>query len=377
MTQHHLSALLVSALCLATGCPLPSAPVPRVPGVPTGQFELWGEYRSMGKTSRLALSTIQDRFRLEQEGVVVIGSLSDADSIMVLVPDEETFFRSSKKRLAALARAGGASRSAHQRYRSALQSSRAAVVYEAVDRLFQSPCQSVDGHASCAHTQAGDLQTWVHTYDHVQPTGAGVIGTSKRKEFRMEHVYDTKRGLLLSARGDAGTGMQWSLTPDPAASPAALEASLFEVPASYREVLSDEDLNLTRKPVGSEDMLAGQTLRSGSVFVIDEPSPPARPEWSIVREQWRARGGAGVVKITSAFSVSDAELAEPPLRLGTDFVVERWDPETLAGDHSLQLKDGSLVFCAGGRLFKVHVHPDDLSEEHLVSLCRALAERHR
>lgn len=344
-------------------------------------FEIRGRFNPAGQASMdFHLSTKQGRLRLEKDNLVVLKQLGDSGENIALDTDQKTFFRFSPRKAARLQSNSVAS----SRYKKAVSVSGVFMLSDFY-RRFSTPCSRAEEmlgvHAECSHTGKEDgLQFWSHRKTNSSLTLRGF----EKYSLTIHHEYDAGKGLIMSESFSDKRKLGSSLS---VSSAEPISPSLFQVPAAYTEVFSeDELLSDSVKRIGWPEMIEGLSLREGELDVEDIPMPPQAAKWKVVSEKWRLpqkESVALVVQIRTTTPTTPQEFGDgPPEDAGWGFSNVKWDPQTEVGDRSYRPQgfgqsQNFMIFSQDGLLYRVTISPESQAEDKLLPLCLALAKKAR
>lgn len=361
--------LLVLALLL--GC----NQAPSQPAVPLAEMEITGTLRLPDEEVGITLSTIKDRFRIEREGKIFIGSIKDRSWGIIVHPDSKRYYHFSQERYRALWDRHDEMRELRtaaiaRRHDSAPAKASMSSARGLLGRILQSPCERMKGnfggHTKCEFS-GEDLVVFHHEVSRRSAINAGYKKTVRT----VEHQYDTKLGLLISEVHDSyRTSFQDIKAVE-------LDLSVFGAPEGYQEMLTDEVLEETTPEIlGWESMVEGETLRCFP-DAMDHPSPPSPLQWVSLKEKWRVPGDRPPklsVHIETFAPQRGQDLTISPLKVGHTTKATQWDSDTLVGERSFQKKENEIVFTQNGRLYSVGVYPK-AKAGILLPVCRKLAAK--
>lgn len=310
------------------------------------------------------ISTKKKKFRLERDGWVFLGDLSEKGPILVLSPDTRRYFQLDPDRIGQVGKSYG--QAASSRYRDVWQRFESFRKQD-LTGAFVNPCQAVAQgndrkHPPCEFQDLGQgLQRRTHTFKNA-------------RQGQVIHTYHTRLGVLTSAPRDPYF--------DKIKEVESFASDRFEVPKDFLEYLSDEHLD---DPffgfLGHARMIQSMPMSGFMSKLEHDPPFPQEPVWTIQQEQWTLSGGSMPgLHITRFFPHRGFDFEKTPFE-AAKLKVPKWDEVTEVGTHSYRPERSSgydtLIFASNGRLFRVSVYTYTPLKPHLVTLARAVAERDR
>jgi hypothetical protein len=275
---------LTASLCLfvLAGCgKLPSKPQKRAPTEPN--FLVKGSYSGPSGTRTVWLDGKLGRARVDTDKKIFLINL-DARSYKALSPNEKIYFSYDPKRQQKLQMDHLVAEASM--YLEAGNESGGGAFIQQLKMLLAHPCERakerLGAHTGCQHVDSGNgHEEWTHT----STTRGSMQDGFKKRSSSLTNSYEPRRGLILTENYQStfGSGSS-SFTPQEDAKPSETD---LEVPAGYKEVLTDAELTAKAlRPIGSRSMVGGSNWRMLQFYQRGYPAGAINKTVAVTEEVW-------------------------------------------------------------------------------------------